>query len=339
MVRSSLSKSEGPRVSATIKTHHPTDSADEVAATFRRDGAAIVADLVSAETMDALTADLPFDDKTKVGNEFIGGSDNRSIGAVLHANPQICETLLLNELVLEVADRILRPEEPMAASSTPVRRGKAQVVTSDDGCYQVLSVDAPPEEGPSCHHYRVGASVSLQARGGGAVQILHREMAIYEPFVEHHPSSRDLIFNVMWAGTDFTAENGATRVVPGSHRWPGERVANESEVAQAMMPKGSVLFWHCRALHGLAASTSAARRTGIFHSFVVNWLAQEENQYVAFPPEDAARLSVRARQLLGYRSSSNCGWVKGRDSDDLLADGLSGPLELKRRRKPVDAAA
>ena len=326
-------------MTATIITHRATDSADDIAATFRRDGAVIVANLVSAETMEALTADLPFDDKTKVGNEFIGGSDNRSIGAVLHANPQICETLLLNELVLEVADRILRPEEPMAASSTPIARGKSRFVTSDDGCKQVLSVDAPPENGPSCHHYRVGASVSLQARGGGAVQILHREMGIYEPFVPHHPASRDLIFNVMWAGADFTVENGATRVVPGSHRWPGDRIANESEVAQAVMPKGSVLFWHCRALHGLAASTSAARRTGIFHSFVVDWLAQEENQYLAFPPEDAARLSVRARQLLGYRASSYCGWVKGRDSDDLLADGLSGPLELKNRPKTVEAAA
>ena len=322
-----------------ITVHHADDHADDVAASFRRDGAAIIANQVSAETMDALTADLPFDDKTKVGNEFIGGSDNRSIGAVLHANPEICETLLLNERVLEVADRILRPEEPMAASSTPVRRGKSQFVSSDDGCKQVLSVDVPPEAGPTCHHYRVGASVSLQAREGGAVQILHREMGIYEPFVPHGPGGRDLIFNVMWAGTDFTAENGATRLVPGSHRWPAERIANESEVVQAVMPKGSVLFWHCRSLHGLAASQSAARRTGIFHSFVVDWLAQEENQYLAFPPEDAARLSVRARQLLGYRASSYCGWVKGRDSEDLLAEGLSGPLELKERSKNVDAAA
>ena len=323
----------------TITTHDAGDPAEAVVASFQRDGAAIIANLVSPETMDALTANLPFDDKTKVGNEFIGGSDNRSIGAVLRANPEICETLLLNERVLEVADRILRPEEPMAASSTPVRRGKTQFVSSDDGCKQVLSVDAPPEEGPTCHHYRVGASVSLQAREGGAVQILHREMGIYEPFVPHGPGDRDLICNVMWAGTDFTAENGATRLVPGSHRWPGERVANESEVVQAVMPKGSVLFWHCRALHGLAASQSADRRTGIFHSFVVDWLAQEENQYLAFPPEEAVRLSVRARQLLGYRSSSYCGWVKGRDSEDLLADGLSGPLELKERPKTVEAAA
>ena len=295
-----------------------------VVATLRLDGTAVIANLVAPEIMDTLTANLPFDDRTKVGNDFIAGSDNRSIGAARCCTPipsfarPCCQ-----RRVLGVADRVLLPERSMATSSKPVPREKPQLATSDDGCAQLLSVTSPPERGPYCHHYRVGASASLQARTGGAVQLLHREMAIYEPFVEHGPSSRDFILNMMWAGTDFTAPNGATRLVPGSDRWLAERLANESEVAQAVMPKGSVLFWLSRTLHGLGASNSDARRTGIFHSLVVNWLAQEENQYLAFPPEHAARLSVRARQLLGYRSSGTCGWVKGRDSHDLLAAGAS----------------
>ena len=311
----------------TITTHDPSDPAEAVVATLRRDGAAVVANLVAPETMDQLMADLRFGDETKAGNDFIGGSDNRSIGAVLHANPKLCETLLVNERVLEVADSVLRPEQPMAASSDPMQREKTRFATSDDGCAQVLSVASPPESGPYCHHYRVGASVSIEARNGGATQVLHREMAIYEPYVAHGPGSRDFILNIMWAGSDFTVANGATRLVPGSHLWPADRVANESQVAQAVMPKGSVLFWLCRTLHGLGACNSSTGRTGIFHSLVVNWLAQEENQYVAFPPEAAARLSLKARQLLGYRSSGTCGWVKGRDSHDLLASGASGPLE------------
>ncbi|MCY4013610.1 MAG: phytanoyl-CoA dioxygenase family protein [Gammaproteobacteria bacterium] len=311
----------------TIATHDSSEPAEAVVATLRRDGAVVVANLVAPEDMDQLTADLKFGDETKAGNDFIGGSDNRSIGAVLHANPELCETLLVNERVLEVADSILRPEKPMAASSQPVKREKTRLATSDDGCAQYLSVAAPPESGPYCHHYRVGASVSIEARTGGAVQVLHREMAIYEPYVAHGPSTRDYILNMMWAGSDFTIANGATRLVPGSHLWPADRVANESEVAQAVMPKGSVLFWLCRTLHGLGACNSKTSRTGIFHSLVVNWLAQEENQYLAFPPEAASRLSLKARQLLGYRSSGTCGWVKGRDSYDLLASGASGPLE------------
>ena len=323
----------------TITTHTADDPVDDIVATLNREGAAVITNLVAPEFMDTLTANLPFDPSTKVGNEFLGGSDNRSIGAVLHANAELCETLLLNERILEVADRMLLPENPMAASSEPMPRLKHQTVSSDDGCAQFRSVVSPPESGPNCHHYRVGASVSLEARNGGAVQVMHREMAIYEPYLEHGPNSRELILNVMWAGNDFTAENGATRLVPGSHLWPAERLAGESEVAQAVMPKGSVLFWLCRTLHGLAASSSDIKRTGIFHSFVVNWLAQEENQYVAFPAEDAARLSLRARQLLGYRSSVSCGWVKGRDSEDLLAEGVSGPLELEDQGEIIEGAA
>ena len=320
----------------TIATHTADDPVDDVIATLNRDGAAAILNLVAPEFMDSLVAGLDFDESTKVGNEFIGGQDNRSIGAALHANPELCETLLLNERVLEVAERMLLPEEPMAASSMPSPKHKLQFTTSDDGCEQLQSFATYPRNGPNCHHYRVGASVSLEARNGGAVQVLHREMAIYEPYMRHGPDSRELILNVMWAGNDFTAENGATRLVPGSYLWPAERLANESEVAQAVMPKGSVLFWLCRTLHGLAASSSDIKRTRIFHSLVVNWLAQEENQYVAFPAAEAARLSTRARQLMGYRSSISCGWVKGRDGDDLLAEGVSGPLELEDQSRIIE---
>ena len=314
-------------MASTITTHASADSADAIVATLRRDGAAIAANLVSPDAMDKLTAAFAFGDDTKVGNDFIGGADNRALGAVLHANPDLAEALVLNDRVLEVADRILLPEKPMAASSEPIRRPKAELVESDDGCAQFVSAATAPEAGPNCHHYRVGAAASIQARDGGNVQLLHREMAIYEPYVAHGPESRDLILNMMWAGTDFTVANGATRLVPGSHLWPADRLANESEVAQAVMPKGSVLFWLCRTLHGLGANSSGQRRTGIFHSLVVNWLAQEENQYLAFPADAASRLSLRARQVLGYRSSSTCGWVKGRKSNDLLSTGVSGPLE------------
>jgi hypothetical protein len=59
---------------------------------------------------------------------------------------------------------------------------------------------------------------------------------------------------------------------------------------------------------------------------VANWLNTEENQYVAVPPEAAARLSERGRQLVGYRCSRSIGWVKGRDQNDLLKPGKSGAI-------------
>jgi len=89
-------------------------------------------------------------------------------------------------------------------------------------------------------------------------------------------------------------------------------------------------IWRCSGIAGRCTAWSPApsdgRRSGIFLSLVVNWLAAEENQYLAFPPEDAAHPSLCARQLLGYRASPTCGWVKGRNSAYLLSQGTSGPL-------------
>ena len=128
-----------------------------------------------------------------------------------------------------------------------------------------------------------------------------------------------------WAGTDFTLENGATRVVPGSHRWPKGREAEEHEVAQAAMPKGSVVFWLGGTLHGAGASRCTLPRTGFILTLVVNWLVAEENQYLTVPPPIALTLPERTQQLLGYRSSSSLGWVAGLSGENLLVRGGSPP--------------
>ena len=92
------------------------------------------------------------------------------------------------------------------------------------------------------------------------------------------------------------------------------------------MPKGSVVVWLSRTLHGAAVSTTDAGRVGLFHSYIADWIRQEENQYLAVPSEIAQNLSLQARQLLGYQCSPTLGWVKGRDANDLLADGNSSPI-------------
>ena len=92
------------------------------------------------------------------------------------------------------------------------------------------------------------------------------------------------------------------------------------------MPKGSAVFWLGKTLHGLGASRDGAPRNGILFTFVVDWLATEENQYVAVPPEVARTLPERAQQVLGYRSSPTLGWVPGLDQENMLVSGKGGPL-------------
>ena len=92
------------------------------------------------------------------------------------------------------------------------------------------------------------------------------------------------------------------------------------------MPKGSVALWLTRTLHGAGTSTVMEGRVGLTLSYIADWARQEENQYIAVPPEAAQRLSLTARQLLGYKASPSLGWVKGRDADDLTTAGKSGQI-------------
>ncbi|MCH2184436.1 phytanoyl-CoA dioxygenase family protein, partial [Myxococcota bacterium] len=140
------------------------------------------------------------------------------------------------------------------------------------------------------------------------------------------PARPECILAVNWALTDFRVENGATRIVPGSHLWPEDRRPEKDEIAQAEMPKGSLLFWTGKALHGLGASRVEEPRTGVIVTFVVNWMTQEENQYLTVPPEVARELPERAQQLLGYRCSATLGWSVGRDQDNMLQPGKSGNI-------------
>ncbi len=92
------------------------------------------------------------------------------------------------------------------------------------------------------------------------------------------------------------------------------------------MPKGSVLFWLGKTLHGLGENRTSQPRTGILFTLQVDWLTQEENQYMAVPPDIARELPERAQQLLGYRASLSRGWVEGRDSENLLRPAREGAL-------------
>ena len=141
------------------------------------------------------------------------------------------------------------------------------------------------------------------------------------------PDGPELSLAIMVAGTDFTAENGATRYVPGSNRWPEGRVPEEHEVVQAVMPRGSIAFWLGSVYHGLGINHTDVARTGFIYSFALDHLAQEENQFLSVPPEIAETLPPRAQQLLGYRMSGTVNFVAGRDKDFVLRPGAGSVLD------------
>ncbi|MBN33631.1 MAG: phytanoyl-CoA dioxygenase [Rhodospirillaceae bacterium] len=149
---------------------------------------------------------------------------------------------------------------------------------------------------PSACNYQLNFSGVMHLEPGAQAQQLHRDGSIY-PIA--HPSP-PLIMPAMWALSDFTAENGGTLLAPGSHVWEHERMPFVDEVVNAVMPAGSVLLYLGSTWHGGGANESNTVRTGLALQYSLSWLRQEENQYLANPPEVAREYPERLRRLIGY---------------------------------------
>jgi len=157
-------------------------------------------------------------------------------------------------------------------------------------------------------HYQLSAPTGIQIGPGEKAQVLHRDQQIY-PLPEDYP---DVVLNTMWALDDFTADNGATRLVPGSHRWVGRQPAEE-ETVQAVMPAGSVLFYLGKLWHGGGANRTSTPRLGVILEYVAAWLRPQENHVVAVPRETVAAMPERLQELLGFNIYPPfVGYVDGR---------------------------
>jgi ectoine hydroxylase-related dioxygenase (phytanoyl-CoA dioxygenase family) len=105
----------------------------------------------------------------------------------------------------------------------------------------------------------------------------------------------------MWALTDFTEANGATRVIPGSHLADhSPEYGHPFDSIAAEMPKGSVLLWHGSLWHGGGANATSERRVGLAMNYCAGFARQQENQQLGIPRDIAAHFSPRLRQLVGY---------------------------------------
>jgi len=118
------------------------------------------------------------------------------------------------------------------------------------------------------------------------------------PLVKPHVAT---VCNTMWALTDFTAENGATRIIPGSHlRDHSPDFGKHYDSIPAEMKQGSVLIWHGSLWHGGGANRTGERRVGIAMNYCAGFIRQQENQQLGIPREIARGFSPRLRELVGY---------------------------------------
>lgn len=238
--------------------------AAQVAEILREDGCVIVSDLVPVDVMDQLLEEM----EPYLAATGTGHTDflghSTRRAGCLIARSPTARTLVTHPTVLDVMDQVLADH-----AST----------------------------------YQIDLTQLVDIGPGESGQMVHRDQWAYDRFP--FPRGFEAEVGTMWAATDFTEEMGATRVVVGSHLWdddPSE--VDPSVTSGAAMSKGSVLFYAGSLYHGGGANTSSHRRVGVNIGYSLGWLRQEENQYLACPPDIARTLPEGLLRLMGYQKGA-----------------------------------
>ena len=137
---------------------------------------------------------------------------------------------------------------------------------------------------------------SIAIDPGETAQPIHADDMVIPLAKPHAP----IVCNSMWALSDFTDANGATRLVPGSHLKTNPDYGGQYDTVPAEMKKGSVLIWDGALWHGGGANRTAARRTGIAMNYCAGFIRQQENQQLGLSPELVRGFTPRLQELIGY---------------------------------------
>ena len=249
-----------------ITTLQSNSSTDDIIEVLEKDGAAIVDDFVSQEWLSEFNSAI----QTSIDNykpfDYGEPEAEEFLGR---------QTVRLNGLIRKAPNYI-------------------DLITDD----RLLTI-MDHFLAPNCGQYRLNSSEIIEIHGGETAQELHWDDVIWPA----HFWAPDLLlqFNVMIAATDFTESNGATLVVPGSHKWNhSKRQPKQKEITQAVMKAGSAVFIPGKTLHGGGNNTDGIKRRAIVASYVLGWLRTQENHFLHTSIDEAMKWPERVRQLLGY---------------------------------------
>ena len=151
---------------------------------------------------------------------------------------------------------------------------------------------------PHSDGYQLHFTQAVNIGPGESAQALHRDRGLWGGKI---PRRIETQLSTIWAISEFSAANGATQLVPGSHLWDAEREPQPHEIVPAEMKPGSVLIYSGTVIHGGGTnSTRDQYRLAVLIHYTLNWLRQEENQYLSCPPEIARTLDPELQKLIGY---------------------------------------
>lgn len=285
-----------------LTTLSATSSVDEAIDVVDRDGAVIIEDFVDADTLRGLWDDL------NPALERQADGDGRLVGE---------KTRILPGLVRRSARSVAIMRQPHFLGAA--RHFLQRPVKAWLGEQRVELVPT----------IQLGISRAIQIWPGVPLQGLHRDDTAH---LRTHPGPESRV-QVMVAASEFTARNGATRVIPGSHRWDDERAPRDDEAAPAEMRVGSALLWLGSTYHGAGVNASDDPRTGLSYAYDLGNLRQEENQYLSIPLEVVRGYPEDIQRLLGYEACPPmCGLYELNDPMLLLRDGSADPAAMSDTR-------
>jgi ectoine hydroxylase-related dioxygenase (phytanoyl-CoA dioxygenase family) len=203
---------------------------------------------------------------------------------------------------------------------------KSRTFATDVLCHPLLLAVCDALLLPACARYQLNVAHVLDRGPDSEAQLLHRDQLVWNDLPKPHP---ELQVASVIALVDFTAENGATRVIPGSHKWPLDRIPKPEETTAAVMKAGDAVVYLGSTIHGGGANRTADQfRRGMHLSYVLGWLRTEENSYLSTPLELVRDLPRQSQELLGYaahdalaRGGGYLGAVDVRDPLEMLESG------------------
>ena len=247
-----------------------TSSLAEILNILDQDGGLIVHDMLSPQTVANLREELdPTSDSTSVGPKVDSANVNYFWGE------QTKRFTRLAQRSQTFADQVL---------IHPLLIGIADALLK-----------------PHCASYWMNTGQMMIVMPSGEPQYMHRDSDDWPAMCG--PAQPVCQISCMFALSDFTAENGATRVAPGSHKWSNfSRAAIDSEITQAVMPAGSGMIYTGKTLHSAGANkTKNQPRFGMHMSYIYGWLTPEEAGCLGVTEERAKTFTKQQQQLLGYR--------------------------------------
>jgi len=239
--------------------------AEQVAAALEADGAVIVHDLLPTDVVQAINAEV---------DPYVAAADPD----MRHLNPGVQFFHAQTRHVSGLA-------------------GKSPTFATEVMIHPLLMSLCDTILGPSCARYQLNLAHLLERLPGATDQFWHQDELVWNLVPEPKP---ELQLASVIALVDFTADNGATRVFPGSNHWEAGRYPADEQPEIAVMPAGSAILYLGSTFHGGGAHTGTAPRRGVHLSYTLGWLRTEENNYLAVPPEIACELPRECQEVLGY---------------------------------------